>query len=87
MTLIKPVGRTLNHSMLATRNDHMSVLLFQQGHDFIRVVAAVCHDVLAFNIQGLQDFVPGHAIIDIACGHLVFQRVAERVNDGVNLGG
>lgn len=89
MALLKqpPVCVTLSGSMLPTGNDRIRMFFFQQRQDVIGVIPTICHDVLAFDVKGFQDLVPGHTIVDVTGSYFVFQWIAQRIYNGMNLGG
>lgn len=47
----------------------MRLLFFQKSNDFVGVISTIRQNVFPLNVFGLQDLIPGHAIIDVACSY------------------
>ena len=82
-----PVRIALNEAIFATGDDGVRLLFFQQGDDFVGVIASVSQDVFAFDVHGLKHLIADHAIIDVSCGHFICEWVAQGIHNRVNLAG
>ena len=81
-----PVSRALNRTMFTAGNDGVCLFFFQKGNDFVRVIAAIGHDVLSFDVKRLQNLVTRDTIVDVARRYFVLEGIAECIHDRVDFG-